>query len=199
MRVATHYFTLHDVMPQKPGSLITIIAKYLLRHEFAIPMNKAPRTSYINVCNHCQCDTQLSKHYTYNYHLRYVSAAFGHHHVVQLMDIIAVWLMDIVFFFFCKTAVCTACESQAYFILLSPRFSVTDIVCIHFHFSVSRPGMGGIQSPISFCLYVVALSVYRASNVWDRMQEQTPCAPIAVRRSISNGDQQLCTKLDDQC
>jgi len=40
MRVATHYFNLHDVMPQKPGSLITIIAKYLLRHKFAIPMSK---------------------------------------------------------------------------------------------------------------------------------------------------------------
>jgi hypothetical protein len=55
--------------------------------------------------------------------------------------------------------------------------------------------MEGIWSPsISFCLYVVALSVYRASNVWDRVQEQTPCAIVAVCRNISNGDQLL----DDQ-
>jgi len=33
-----------------------------------------------------------------------------------------------------------------------------------------------------FCLYMVALSVYRASNVW------LPCAPVPVCRSISNGD-----------
>ena len=69
-------------------------------------------------------------------------------------------------FFFCKIVVCTECKSQAYFIMLSPRLSVTDTIRLHFHFSVSRPGMGGMQSPsISFCLYVVALSVYRASNV----------------------------------
>ena len=54
----------------------------------------------------------------------------------------------------------------------SPRLSVTDTICLHFHFSVSRPDMGGIESPsISFCLHVVALSVYRASSVWDRVQE----------------------------
>jgi len=88
------------------------------------------------------------------------------------MDIVAVWLIDIVFPPpFCSIAVCTARKSQAYFIVLSPRLSVTDAVCIYFHFSVSRLGMGGIQSPISFCLYVVALSINRASNAWDRMQE----------------------------
>jgi hypothetical protein len=60
--------------------------------------------------------------------------------------------------------------------------------------------MEGIHSPsISFCLYVVVLSVYRASHMWDGMQEQTPCAPVTVCRSISNGDQQLCMQLDDQC
>jgi len=38
-------------------------------------------------------------------------------------------------------------------IMLSSRISVTHTVCLHFHFSVSRPGMGGIQFPsISFCL-----------------------------------------------
>jgi hypothetical protein len=43
----------------------------------------------------------------------------------------------------------------------------------------------GIEFPsISFCLYVVALNVYRASNVWGH---QLPCAPVAVWRSISNG------------
>ena len=30
--------------------------------------------------------------------------------------------------------------------MLSPRLSVTDTICLHFHFSVSRPGMGGIVS-----------------------------------------------------
>jgi len=59
-----------------------------------------------------------------------------------------------------------------YFIVLSPRLSVTDTICLRPHFSVSRPGKGGIQFPsISFCLHVVALSVYRASTVWDRVQE----------------------------
>jgi len=53
-------------------------------------------------------------------------------------------------FLFCKSVVRTACKSQAYFIMLSPRLSVTDTICPHFHFSVSRPGLGGIQSPISF-------------------------------------------------
>jgi len=56
--------------------------------------------------------------------------------------------IDIVSFFllllFCKNVVCTAGKSQAYFIMLSPRLSVTDIICLHFHFSVSRPGVGGI-------------------------------------------------------
>jgi len=47
-------------------------------------------------------------------------------------------------FFSCKIAVCTACKSQAYFIMLSPRLSVIDTICLHFNFSVSRPGMGGI-------------------------------------------------------
>jgi hypothetical protein len=48
--------------------------------------------------------------------------------------------------------------------------------------------MGGIQAPsTSFCLYVAALSVYRASNVWDRMQELTPCAKgsLQVSRTVT--------------
>jgi len=45
----------------------------------------------------------------------------------------------------------------------------------------------------------VALSVYRASNEWDLVQEQLPCAPVAACRSTSNGDQQLWMMLDDQC
>jgi hypothetical protein len=65
----------------------------------------------------------------------------------------------------------TACKSQAYFIELSPRLSVTHTICLHFHVSVSRPGMGGIEFPILFCLYVVALPVYRVSNMWDQVQE----------------------------
>ena len=39
------------------------------------------------------------------------------------------------------------------FIMLSSRLSVTHTICLHFHFSVSRPGMGGIEFlSISFCL-----------------------------------------------
>jgi len=30
------------------------------------------------------------------------------------------------------------------------------------------------------------------------MKKYTPCVLVAVRKSILNGDQQLCTKLDDQ-
>ena len=52
------------------------------------------------------------------------------------------------------------------FIMLSSLLSVTYTMCLHFHFLVSRPGVGGIWFPsISFCLLVVGLSVYRASNV----------------------------------
>jgi len=62
--------------------------------------------------------------------------------------------------FFRKIVLCTACKSQSYFVMLSPRLSLTDIICLHFHFSVSRPGMEGIQSPtISFCLFVYMLSL----------------------------------------
>ena len=104
------------------------------------------------------------------------------------------------FFPFYKIVVCTACKSQVYFVVLSPRLSVTDTICLHFHFSVSRPTMGRMQFPsISFCLHVVALSVHRASNVWDRVQEKMPSVRVAVCRSISNGDQQLCMNLDDHC
>ena len=38
----------------------------------------------------------------------------------------------------------------------SPHLSVTHTICLHFYFLVSRPGMGGIKSPISFCLYRVS-------------------------------------------
>jgi hypothetical protein len=58
-----------------------------------------------------------------------------HRAVVELMDIIAMWLIDI-FFSFCGIVVC---KSYAYFIMLSPRLS-----CLHFYFLASRPGMGGI-------------------------------------------------------
>jgi hypothetical protein len=93
--------------------------------------------------------------------------------------------------FFCKIALFTACSSQAYFIVQIPSLSLTDTICLQFHFSVSSPGVEGIYSPsISFCLYVVALRVHRASNVW------LPCAPVALCRSISNSDHQLCMKLE---
>jgi hypothetical protein len=52
--------------------------------------------------------------------------------------------------------------------MLIPRLSAThNTICLQIHFLVSRPDMGGIQFPsISFRLYMVALNVYRASNVW---------------------------------
>ena len=34
--------------------------------------------------------------------------------------------------------------------------------------------------------------------MWGRVQEELPCAPVAVCKSISNGDQQLWMKLDHQ-
>ena len=97
---------------------------------------------------------------------------------------ITVQLMDIIF---PRLQVCvTYCKSYAYFILQSLRLSVTNAICLQFHFLVSRPGVEGVQSPsVSFCLYVLAQSVQSASNVWDSVQVQTPCAPFTVRRSIS--------------
>jgi hypothetical protein len=47
-------------------------------------------------------------------------------------------------FFSCKIVVRTVGTSQAYFFVLGPRLSVTDTICLHFYFSVSRPGMEGI-------------------------------------------------------
>jgi len=86
------------------------------------------------------------------------------------MNIFAVWLTDVIFlqdcgmYFMLSHKLVSSC--------CPPRLSENDTICLHFHFSVSRPGVGGISFPsISFCLYVVALSVYRASNVWDRVQE----------------------------
>jgi len=61
--------------------------------------------------------------------------------IVKLMDIIAVRL---ILFFFCKIVLCTVCKSQSYFIMLSPRLSVTNTICLHFHFAVNRSGTGGI-------------------------------------------------------
>jgi len=66
------------------------------------------------------------------------------HIVVQLMNIIAVWLIDIASFLFYRIVLCTVCKLQAYFIMLNPRRSVTHIVCLQFYFLVSRPGMGRI-------------------------------------------------------
>jgi hypothetical protein len=70
------------------------------------------------------------------YHFRYISA--GVHCGIKLVlpkpSVIS--LLQVV--------LCAACKSQAYLIVLSPRLSVTDTICLHFHFSVSTPGMGGI-------------------------------------------------------
>ena len=79
------------------------------------------------------------------------------------MDIIAVWLINIVFFLQDCGMHYTGCPrrkgpnfgrvflrsnytdtSQACFIMQGPRLSVADNICLHFHFSVSRPGMGGV-------------------------------------------------------
>jgi len=35
-------------------------------------------------------------------------------------------------------------QVKAYSIMLSPHLSVTDIICLHFCFSVSRPAVEGI-------------------------------------------------------
>ena len=63
-------------------------------------------------------------------------------YVVYLVDIGAVWLVDIVVF--CRIVVCTACMSLTFFSILSPRLPVSRTICLHFDISVSRRGMGGI-------------------------------------------------------
>jgi hypothetical protein len=87
-------------------------------------------------------------------------------------------------FLFCRIVLCTVCKSYAYFIVLSPCLSVNHTICLHFYFLVRRPGVGGIEFPlISFCLYVAALNIYRASNVWGHeCKIRLPCAPVAVCR-----------------
>ena len=51
-------------------------------------------------------------------------------YVVYLVDISAVFLVDIVVF--CRIAVCTACRSLKFFIILSPRLPVTHNICLQF-------------------------------------------------------------------
>ena len=82
-----------------------------------------------------------------------LTSAAGSRYVVYLMDISAVWLIDTVFFFLFCRIVRTALKSQSYFIMLILRLPVTHTIYLHFDFSVSRPGMGGINFP-SFCFCV---------------------------------------------
>jgi hypothetical protein len=53
--------------------------------------------------------------------------------VVQLMDIVAVWLIDTLFF----------PAGWWYTLYVSHTLSVTHTIRLHFYFSVTRPGMGG--------------------------------------------------------
>jgi hypothetical protein len=49
--------------------------------------------------------------------------------------------------------VSTVCKSQAYFVTLNPRLSVTDTICLHFHFSVSWPDM---REKITSYIYITS-------------------------------------------
>ena len=75
----------------------------------------------------------------------------------------------------------------------SIRLSVPHTICLHFCFLVSRSGMWGIYFPsISFCLYVVALSAYCASNVWVDVCYSSYLVTQLESAEVSlNGDQQL--------
>jgi hypothetical protein len=101
---------------------------------------------------------------------------------------------------FCKIVVCIACKSPSLFhhAESSPFCNWYYLFTFLFLSKQTRHGRN-IAFFYFFCLYVLALSVYHASNVWVRVQEEMPCATAAVWQSISTGDQQLCMKLDDQC
>ena len=50
---------------------------------------------------------------------------------------------------------------------------------------------------VLFCLYLVALNVYCASNIWGDVCNSS-CATVAVCKIISNVNEQLFMKPDDQ-
>ena len=56
--------------------------------------------------------------------------------------------------FSCKIMVRTACKSQAYFVMLSPRLSVTDTICLHFLFLSKQTRHGRNMYPVSFDMYM---------------------------------------------
>ena len=86
-----------------------------------------------------------------------------------------------------------------YFIVLSARLSVTRTICLHFYFLVSRPGTRRRQFPsTSFCLYGVArMFIARAKCVLMYVIVAALCSSRSLK-IISNGDGQLCMKLEDQ-
>jgi len=86
------------------------------------------------------------------------------------------------FLFFLQDCGMYCMQVKAYSIMLSPHLSVTDYLFTLLFLSKQTRRGRNIVSFYFFCLYVVALSVYRASHVW------LPCAPVAVCRRISNGD-----------
>ena len=60
------------------------------------------------------------------------------------MDIVAMWLIDIVFFSAGLYVLYVSRKPYALFIMQSPRLSVTHANALHFYFLRSRPGMGAI-------------------------------------------------------
>ena len=102
-------------------------------------------------------------------------------------------------FFFLQDCGTYCSQSYAYFLVLSSRLSVIHTICLHFYFFVSRPGMGGRQFPsVSFCLYVVALNVIaRALCGVLNARAAALCFSCSLQ-NISNSDEQLWMKLDDQ-
>ena len=83
-------------------------------------------------------------------------------------------------------AVCTVCMLSGYFIMLSPRLPVTHNTCLHFDFLLGRPNVGGI-----YYLLFVAMWSREVLSREQCVSHQLSCAPVAVCRSTSNGDEQL--------
>jgi len=114
------------------------------------------------------------------------------------MDVIAVWLIA---FFFLQD--CVMYRMQVISLFHHAEFS--RFYNSHYLFTLlflSKQTRHG-RKIVSFYFFffrlkVVALNVYRASNVWGHECKSALCSSCSLQ-NIPNGDQQIWMKLDYQC
>jgi len=78
--------------------------------------------------------------------------------------------------------------------LINSAFVVSELRDLKMHDATIK-----IILSIYFFLFICVRAKLFILRAMCGIEYKTPCAPVAVCRIISNGDQQLCMKLDDQC